>query len=284
MSALTVAREVLEFFNAPETKNTGGISFACVSKGIKLKDVKFRQGHACFGSLLSYNDHPEYLIASLFLNRNFTAEPIKKREKEYVSFIIKRSVFADCFQTKNINSVFEKGVILKTHLPAQFVYSALVSLRYLKEYPDIPMFWSKFRKHVSGEEALILSHLFLPVDRLTYMSNPYWGAMHQWINDTTRFGKREMAAFVNRDLSRLQDFPSFKERSSFKGSTIIWSENQIYDARIQPPAWVEKPGQIKFVGGDKRIRVGTWSSSTYLGYSYNNMAEDSLKMLEANRV
>ena len=278
---LKVAKEVLEYFSSDESSVDSAIRWALIYEDQSFNFVNKDMSKACFGGLSGQPKGSKYFVFWNFARRKygsryppFNPSPLTNYEKKYIRYIVKDSIFSPCFHTKNVNEIFESGCIMNTDMPAQFVYSAASSIRYVSESPHIPEMWSYFRKYISDDESLVLSHLFYPKKiedkTIAYSSRPMWSNQHGWMVGPSYFGKNEFKRFCDRDLKGLKGLPSFSQNSNFSNVTKIWREDSYHNLS----------GNQKF----------TWPRETDDGdgdlkkYNFENLEKDIKAMLEVNCV
>ncbi len=278
---LKVAKKVLEYFSSPESARNSSMNWAFIHKGQSFEDVYKRRGQACFGGLESnFKTGSKYFVFWNFYRRKIYnySTPLTNYEKNYIRYIVEDSIFSSCFHTKKVKTIFKNGCIMHTNMPAQFVYSAASSIRYVSEVPEIPEMWNYFRKYIGEDESLVLAHLFLPVnedDKTThYQSNPYWSSQHKWMVGPHKFGPNEFKIFCDRNLIGLEGLPSFSENCDFTNVVKIWKPNR----RLSHKKFV-------WIGGTE-CESSRWNSVVpcVRQYSFENLKEDIKAMLEVNRV
>ncbi|KKK49855.1 hypothetical protein LCGC14_3130850, partial [marine sediment metagenome] len=214
----------------------GSVSMACV---IEDKEPYKVYNIACFHPFLSWGGHADYLIFWPFARKKFEHTypslvkeintKITENEKEFIKYIVKRSVFAKCFVTKSFRTVWNKGAILDTKFSAQMVYSAASSIRLVSEYPYVIENWNVFRKFVDDDVAFIFAHFFVKNKENSYIKNIYFGGSHTWINSANQFGKIELKNILNRRSPMGKQLPSFKEKPDYRNATRLWSEGNWSD-------------------------------------------------------
>ena len=282
---LKVAKKVLEYFSSDEFSVDSAIRWALIYEDQSFDLVNKGMPKQCFMGLSGQPKGSKYFVFWNFYRRKYEGcynvtkpRPLTNYEKEYIRYIVKNSILSPCFYTKNVNEIFENGCIMNTDMPAQFVYSAASSIRYVSEFPEIPEMWNYFRKHISDDESLILAHLFLPVkedDKTThYLSNPYWSSQHKWMVGSHEFGPNEFKIFCDRNLIGLEGLPSFSENCDFTNVVKIWKPNR----RLSHKKFV-------WIGGTK-CESSHWNSPVpcVRRYSFENLKEDIKAMLEVNCV
>lgn len=279
--ALSLAKKVLKNFSDSETQVRGAVSWAVIYNEKDVETVKKHPGEACFFNLTGKKKGAKYFVFYPFSKRNRTGNDkgnkLEDHELDYIKYIVKQSVFAPCFQTNNAKTIFKRGVILETDMPAQFVYSAATAIRYVSEYPDIITMWSKFREHIGDDAALVLSHLFKPRHGAPekYISNPYWSSGHQWMSSPSEFGVDEFKRFLERDLTGMNNLPSFSENTNFRGVTRIWKEQGAASRGVP------ENKKFKWNSGCEK-KESHWSNVSIREYDYENLKKDLHAMMEIN--
>lgn len=276
--ALTLSKKVLDYFSNNETHSIGGVSWALIYDNQSIEEVSKYQGQPCFAGLASRKQGAKYFIFWCFSRRVFSDDNKKKKledhEIDYIKYIVKDSIFAPCFQTKNVNKIFNRGVIMKTDKPAQFVYSAATCIRYVSEYPDLVKMWSIFREHIGDDAALILAHLFLPKHPDMYISQACWSSQHKWMVGPAYFGVDQFKRFLERDLTGMNGFPSFSENTDYSRVVKIWNCSAICK--------IPENKRLQWTNGFEKIE-SNWSKISYREYNYKNLKEDLKAMMEINR-
>ena len=263
----------------------GAVSMACV---IEDKEPYKVYNTACFHPFLSWKGHADYLIFWTFAKKKYEHKypnivkeintKITKNEKEFIKYIVKRSVFAKCFVTKSFRTVWNKGAILDTKFSAQMVYSAASSIRLVSEYPFVIENWNVFRKFVDDDVAFIFAHFFVKDKENSYIKNIYFGGGHTWINSANQFGKIELKNILNRRSSMEKQLPSFKERCHYKDATRIWSEGSWKDE------YKSVPNHQKIEWPEGEAVTSRWASCPTTGYKTKTIETVLNKMLEINHV
>ena len=265
----------------------GAVSMACV---IEDKEPYKVYNTACFHPFLSWKGHADYLIFWTFAKKKYEHKypnivkeintKITKNEKEFIKYIVKRSVFAKCFVTKSFRTVWNKGAILDTKFSAQMVYSAASSIRLVSEYPYIIENWNVFREFVDDDVAFIFAHFFMKDAKGNYNQKTCFGGGHTWINTKDRFGKIELRNILNRHIPMKKNLPSFKEKPDYRDATRLWSEGN-WNNRYKP---VPNHQKIEWPEGDEIDDTSRWSSSSLIGYKEKTIETVLNKMLEINHV
>ena len=282
---LKVAKKVLEYFSSDEFSVDSAIRWALIYEDQSFDLVNKGMSKHCFMGLSGQPKGSKYFVFWNFYRRKHEGRynvtkprPLTNYEKEYIRYIVKDSIFSPCFHTKNVNEIFESGCIMNTDMPAQFVYAAASSIRYVSEFPEIPEMWSYFRKYISDDESLVLSHLFYPEKTedqiISYSSRPIWSSGHKWMVGPSYFGKNEFKRFCDRDLKGLKGLPSFSQNSDFTDVAKIWRKSRLNNV----------PERKQFTWVDGSDQNSNWSTNFVKKYNFENLEKDIKSMLEVNCV
>ena len=290
---LEQAKDLLNDMSSFEAQKNylGSVSMACVIEDEEPYKV---YNTACFHPFLSWRGHANYLVFWPFSRKKFKSKypnpsvkaintKISKDEKEFIKYIIKRSVFAKCFVTKSFRTVWNKGAILDTKFSAQMVYSAASSIRLVSEYPYIIENWNVFREFVDDDVAFIFAHFFMKDAKGNYNQKTCFGGGHTWINTKDRFGKIELRNILNRHIPMKKNLPSFKEKPDYRNATRLWSEGNWND-KYEP---VPNHQKIEWPEGDVVANYGRrWGSiiDPNIRYKAETIGTVLNKMLEINHV
>ncbi len=259
---LKVAKEIGESLCAFDGDYPKRLNWACVYEDQKTEQIKTFQNQTCFMSLPSQPPGAEYLVFSQFFEEN---PQLSASEKAFLFYIMNDSVFSSCFYTKAPSTILKQGVILKTHLPAQLVFSAACNIRYVNEKPSIIKFWTIFREIIGDDAALIFAHMFYKKNDEEYLQAQGWATQHTWLSPANSFGKEQFKRYLLRDLTGMSDLPSFKINPSFYNVTKIWKTNIL-----------DKVTKLEFVENEE-------SEPNYFNlYKFENVKNDTTKMMEIN--
>ncbi len=297
MTTLSIAQAARDRLSDKRYMRWGANSFVCIQENENVEDCFYNYAVTCYGYLKDYKGHAEYFATWPFIRRHcdlkFTEQgghfvktresrnSLKDFERHYLDYIIRRSIFSPCFQTKNHDIIFNRGVIFKTHLPAQIVYLAAGAVRYVNEQPNFVQLWNVFKEEVSEDEAFFLAHLFYYEggNATTYKERPNWGGEHKVFPGPKVIGKYELKQFLDRNMDRAEELPSFKEKSDFTNVSILWSRKNHDNMK---KAVIEEE-RIKLYEGQLGFAMPPNSTEIVLkSFSFDNIKEDLTEILERN--
>jgi hypothetical protein len=193
-------------------KITGLNHFVLIDKAGKTV-VKEQQ--PCFASL-SAMKHPVFMADLVGNTARAHAEGSVSDEmaKRYVSWWVRDSFAARVFVTKDEEVILNEGAILDCKYPAALVIIGAIGLRYMREFPEIVVGWDKLRKHVSPDEAIILSHMYKKGNGAFYENRwEYGGTGHKWFQSS--WTKDEFNQVLKKELPRLEETPSMTKLNRY---------------------------------------------------------------------
>ncbi len=205
--------------------NNWGIVYS--SKAGKKHDdrIYYNSCSACYARL-RYKEHDHYI--DYFVDWCFAKDDrqeLQPFEMDYLHWLANESVFSSLFITKDPHEIFTIGTIFNTNAPAQVLISAAISVRYVFEYRHIPFAFQYFREHMSGEAALIFSHMIWKVeDGKSMKFRQDWGDNHTWAS-SGRFGIEALKNFVAKNTNYMDKLPLFTKNTDYGDLTCPWYDD-----------------------------------------------------------
>lgn len=140
----------------------GCLSYMLLSEN-KNEAELIKPNQYCFASMdnkAPFKNHPFQIFCYFFskfkLEGNRTRrKTFIKEERKYVDYLVNRSMFAPCFENKNITFHINEGAIMNTKFHPSIHITAAVFDRYRAEYPQIVTSWNKAVKAGLNEDAAL---------------------------------------------------------------------------------------------------------------------------------
>ena len=133
-------------------------SFAFIIKG--QKDPHYFLDKPCYAALLKDNvKNVTRFIDFSFAKWRVEEQELSVEEYNYISFLVNKSVYRHAFVRKDPTEIASKGAVFFTHFPAQYIVSAAMYIRNVRELPeDVMNNWGVFSKYMDKNAALYLAH------------------------------------------------------------------------------------------------------------------------------
>jgi len=144
--------------------------------------------------------------------------------ERYYSFLFNDSVFSDCYVTKDVERCFDKGITVRTDLPANLVVAACIATRQVWEYPEIGRSVSNLIKWgVEPRKAHLVGHHLIVRDNGTY--TPHRRGGHVAIYGD-RMGPKNIENFLEGRLPKGEDYPynslTYQTSRTYQGIPCMW--------------------------------------------------------------
>lgn len=123
----------------------------------------------------------------------------KKQIRKWVSYIILRSPFKDCFKTKNMQAAWRYGVQMDVDKPTSQVVASLIALREGWEFKNLLKVFNILVKNgVNEDVAFVLSRVVSERDGKWFKAS--WGG-HQTLGYV--LGKEEIKSLIKNGLKKI---------------------------------------------------------------------------------
>lgn len=170
-------------------------------------------GEPCFYDFNYRKTQPYEFIA------NYRPFRDSKAAQEYVDWLLHRSPWSVMFVEEDVTRLRERGSLIYTHFPAQFIVQGLIAWRTAHEAAHVIATWRELRKWMTEDCAFIFAHHLLFLENKVTRAQFLGG--HAAVN--RQMGKGATRRFVEHDFSQFPDVTVAEGCTVYTQMSSIWS-------------------------------------------------------------
>lgn len=122
--------------------------FAILGKGCSI----LRTHQPCHGQLMNLsNIKAEFVVSAIY-------EPYQ--DKKFYRWMLERSPYRYIIMNDSVNDVFERGLIVRTDVPSNYLLGCLITSRYPWGHSRLIRRWKEFSGYMNQNKAFIAAHIF----------------------------------------------------------------------------------------------------------------------------
>ena len=110
---------------------------ACVGLGFNDGTVRDTGNYYCHAGLRKISIDKTLAVITNKIQLDYSGCIGKKEMEKYYNYLLNDSPFADCFITKTLDDALNRGITLRTTLPANLVCAAAITTRQAWEHSDV---------------------------------------------------------------------------------------------------------------------------------------------------
>jgi len=210
-------------------KQAKGLSFSLFWEyNGKLDSGKHRMA-ACHYYMKCFVDgekrkHAKALFAAQFITQKHYENMDKQVVDDYLTWVMNDSPWSRYIETKDLAEAKEKGIIVRTDIPANAMMCTFYALRYPTEYTAVVKAWGKYVK-----EGLDPAIAFFKAETGGYGRDV---SSHHGLLDTFSMDLQDVIDFINHKEGKIKDtvydagYYSYKNVSVHHGSTTHRDHNR----------------------------------------------------------